>query len=131
MANTIIVTTKKVTKIDNYTEIKGFIPEDRTDLIEFIDSQIEQTRKKNSYKSANAKPSAKSQANAKFRDEILDYLSTQSEPVLAKTIASVFGVPTQSVASNLSILAKADKVASAKVKGVNVWYIPNEEEPTE
>ena len=62
------------TKRENYAEIRTIlVAEGRTDLVDFVDSEVALVIKKNSYKST--KPTKTQVANKAFEGEILGVLS--------------------------------------------------------
>lgn len=62
------------TKRENFAEIRNIlVAEGRTDLVDFVDSEVALIIKKNSYKSS--KPTAKQIANATLKADILGVLS--------------------------------------------------------
>lgn len=67
-----------MTKIEMFTAIASFIPADRTDLTDFIEKEIAQTVKRNSY--VSSKPTAKQVANEGYRMEILSTLVKLGKP---------------------------------------------------
>lgn len=82
MANT----TAKVTKVQKFEMVKALIPQDRTDLIEFIQHEIDLTNTRNSRKSD--KPSKDKIAHDVERAKILDVIKTNGKPMTVSEIAS-------------------------------------------
>ena len=117
MANT----TVKVTKRDNFTEIKGILAEmGRTDLADVMAHEIELLAKKSANKSS--KPTAKQLENAKLTDVIYDALQG-CEPMtvtdIIKTVPELAGLSTQRVRPMLV----ADKFANETVKGKSLYRV--------
>lgn len=66
-------TSKRITKTDRFTEIKGLLT-DRPDLVEFIDHEIELLANKNKTASGTKKPTATQTANASLKVAILNFM---------------------------------------------------------
>ena len=71
-----------MTKIEKLQDIATYIPADRADLLDFVEQQIQQVIRKNSYVSPNAdKPTAKQAMNAALKCDILCTIARMGKPV--------------------------------------------------
>lgn len=112
--------TVKVTKKDRFAEIRGIVAElGRTDLVEFVDHEVELLNKKATNKSS--KPSAKQIENANLSATIYDAilgLEPMTVTDIIKTVPELAGLSTQRVRP---MLADTKRFSNSTVKGKSLY----------
>ena len=105
-----------MTKRENYTSIRTIVEKlGRTDLVEFIDHEIELLNKKNSAKSD--KPTAKQRENEVIKEKIL--ASIGNEPLTATAIQELVGLESnQKASAMIKQLVDANLLVRTVVKRV-------------
>lgn len=97
----------KVTIKDQFLEVAEVLRGiEREDLAEFIDGRVEILDKK----AANKKATAKQEANAALKVEIVDFLANQTERVKAGDVAKAFDTSIPHVSALLTQLVKDGQV---------------------
>lgn len=87
-----------------------------TDLTEFATEQIAKMDARNEARKASSKPSKTAIANEPIKASIMAFLSQQSEPVIACTVAEGVGISTAKASSLLRQLVESGKVVKSEVK---------------
>lgn len=87
-----------------------------TDLTDFAAEQITKLNARNEARKASSKPSKTAIANEPIKASIMAFLSQQSEPVIACTVAEGVGISTAKASSLLRQLVESDKVVKSEVK---------------
>ena len=132
MTNTTTTKTVRFTKAMRFADLAADLKGERrpnsstdVDLLAFIDKEISLLAKKNS--SEAKKPTATQEANAKYRELIMEFLGMQEQGVTCTDIAK--GVPelsdfnNQKVASLLKRLVDDSRVTKSTVKGKSYFAI--------
>lgn len=95
-----MATTKKITKRESFTEIKGILEKlGRTDLANVMDHELDLLAKKNS---ADRKPTATQVENENLKKAILDFMEEDEKYTitdLIKTVPELEGLTNQKVSS--------------------------------
>lgn len=108
----------KPTKRERYAEIRTLIPEDRTDLLEFIDNEVELLNKKNA--SHSNKPTERQKENADLIPVIYEGMVEGKQYTVSDLIAELPALAemnTQRVTPILGKMVKEVLVTNEKVKG--------------
>lgn len=87
-----------------------------SDLTDFATDQIAKMDARNEARKASSKPSKTAIANEPIKASIMAFLSQQSEPVIACTIAEGIGITTAKASSLLRQLVEGGKVVKSEVK---------------
>lgn len=87
-----------------------------TDLTDFAAEQITKLNARNEARKASSKPSKTAIANEPIKASIMVFLSQQSEPVIACTVAEGVGISTAKASSLLRQLVESGKVVKSEVK---------------
>ena len=87
-----------------------------TDLTDFASEQIAKLNARNEARKASSKPSKTAIANEPIKASIMAFLSQQSEPVIACTVAEGVGISTAKASSLLRQLVESGKVVKSEVK---------------
>lgn len=87
-----------------------------SDLTEFATEQIAKMDARNEARKASSKPSKTAIANEPIKASIMAFLSQQSEPVIACTVAEGVGISTAKASSLLRQLVESGKVVKSEVK---------------
>lgn len=87
-----------------------------TDLTDFATEQITKLNARNEARKASSKPSKTAIANEPIKASIMAFLSQQSEPVIACTVAEGVGISTAKASSLLRQLVESGKVVKSEVK---------------
>ena len=87
-----------------------------SDLTEFATEQIAKMDARNEARKASSKPSKTAIANEPIKASIMEFLSKQSEPMIAADIAENIGITTAKASSLLTQLVKSGKVVKSEVK---------------
>lgn len=87
-----------------------------TDLTDFAAEQITKLNARNEARKASSKPSKTAIANEPIKASIMAFLSQQSEPVIACTVAEGVGISTAKASSLLRQLVESGKVVKSEVK---------------
>lgn len=87
-----------------------------TDLTDFASEQITKLNARNEARKASSKPSKTAIANEPIKASIMAFLSQQSEPVIACTVAEGVGISTAKASSLLRQLVESGKVVKSEVK---------------
>ena len=122
---------KKMTRKEYFEKIRGFIPEDEVEMIEFIDKQIEMIDKKT--ESAKAKKS-EDELSKKLKESALSILSKSPNPMQAseiiaqepiRSMVNEKGNPisTQKMSSVLNKMCEANEIQKKKEKSKTLFYI--------
>ena len=122
---------KKMTKREYFEKIKGLVPEDETEVIAFIDKQIEMIDKKT--ESTKAKRS-EDELSKKLKESALDILSKAPNPMQAseiiaqepiRSMVNDKGNPitTQKMSSVLNKMCEANDIQKKKEKNKTLFYI--------
>ena len=122
---------KKMTKREYFEKIKGLVPEDETEVITFIDKQIEMIDKKT--ESTKAKRS-EDELSKKLKESALDILSKAPNPMQAseiiaqepiRSMVNDKGNPitTQKMSSVLNKMCEANDIQKKKEKNKTLFYI--------
>ena len=85
-------------------------------LTEFATEQIAKMDARNEARKASSKPSKTAIANEPIKASIMEFLSKQSEPVIACVIGEGVNITTAKASSLLRQLADAGKVVKSEVK---------------
>lgn len=85
-------------------------------LTEFATEQIAKMDARNEARKASSKPSKTAIANEPIKASIMEFLSNQSEPVIACTVAEGVGISTAKASSLLRQLVEGGKVVKSEVK---------------
>ena len=85
-------------------------------LTEFATEQIAKMDARNEARKASSKPSKTAIANEPIKASIMEFLSKQSEPVIACVIGEGVGITTAKASSLLTQLVKSGKVVKSEVK---------------
>lgn len=89
---------KKMNMVDKFTAIKALLNGEKVegfsvaDALEFLDTRIEQTEKKNASGGGERKPTKTQVENEGIKEQIVQYLSTCTEPVTIGDIGKAIGV---------------------------------------
>lgn len=98
-------TTKRITKTDRFNEIKAILATlDRTDLIDFVDHEIELIANKNKSASGAKKLTATQTANMGIKADILNYMEVGKRYTCSdfiKNVPSLEGASTSKVSALL------------------------------
>lgn len=86
------------------------------DLTDFAAEQITKLNARNEARKASSKPSKTAIANEPIKASIMAFLSQQSEPVIACTVAEGVGISTAKASSLLRQLVESGKVVKSEVK---------------
>ena len=122
---------KKITKSQRFEDIiailSGETPTHGTTVdiaIDVLNHERDLLAKKNA---SDRKPTAEQVANEGYCDLIVDYLSTQSEgktcTEIQRNIPEFADFNNQKIASLMRILAKAERVTKATVKGKSLFSV--------
>lgn len=122
---------KKMTKREYFEKIKGLVPEDETEVIAFIDKQIEMIDKKT--ESTKTKRS-EDELSKKLKESALDILSKAPNPMQAseiiaqepiRSMVNDKGNPitTQKMSSVLNKMCEANDIQKKKEKNKTLFYI--------
>ena len=123
---------KKMTRKEYFEKIRGFIPEDEVEMIEFIDKQIEMIDKKT--ESAKAKKS-EDELSKKLKESALSILSKPPHPIMQaseiiaqepiRSMVNEKGNPisTQKMSSVLNKMCEANEIQKKKEKNKTLFYI--------
>ena len=87
-----------------------------SDLTEFATEQIAKMDARNEARKASSKPSKTAIANEPIKASIMEFLSNQSEPVIACVIGEGVNITTAKASSLLTQLVKSGKVVKSEVK---------------
>lgn len=87
-----------------------------TDLTDFAAEQITKLNARNEARKASSKPSKTAIANEPIKASIMAFLSQQSEPAIACTVAEGVGISTAKASSLLRQLVESGKVVKSEVK---------------
>ena len=87
-----------------------------TDLTDFAAEQITKLNARNEARKASSKPSKTAIANEPIKASIMAFLSQQSEPVIACTVAEGVGISTAKASSLLRQLVESGAVVKSEVK---------------
>lgn len=87
-----------------------------TDLTDFAAEQITKLNARNEARKASSKPSKTAIANEPIKASIMAFLSQQTEPTIACTIAEGVGISTAKASSLLRQLVESGKVVKSEVK---------------
>ena len=87
-----------------------------SDLTEFATEQIAKMDARNEARKASSKPSKTAIANEPIKASIMEFLSKQSEPVIACVIGEGVNITTAKASSLLPQLVKSGKVVKSEVK---------------
>lgn len=112
---------EKITKRDRYLELRSLVA-DRSDLVEFIDHELELLEKKNA--SRSLKPSKKQVANADLADAIYNAMEDGVAYRIADfkgLVAELADATPQKVTALVTKLRKEIRVSREMVKGV-AWF---------
>ena len=88
----------KMNMVDKFTAIKAMLNGEKVenfsieDAVKFLDSRIEQTEKKNASGGGERKPTKTQLENEVIKEQIVQYLSTCTEPVTIGDIGKAIGV---------------------------------------
>lgn len=85
-------------------------------LTEFATEQIAKMDARNEARKASSKPSKTAIANEPIKASIMAFLSQQTEPTIACTIAEGVGISTAKASSLLRQLVESGKVVKSEVK---------------
>lgn len=85
-------------------------------LTDFATEQIAKMDARNEARKASSKPSKTAIANEPIKASIMEFLSKQSEPVIACTVAEGVGISTAKASSLLRQLVEGGKVVKSEVK---------------
>ena len=85
-------------------------------LTEFATEQIAKMDARNEARKASSKPSKTAIANEPIKASIMEFLSKQSEPVIACVIGEGVNITTAKASSLLTQLVKSGKVVKSEVK---------------
>lgn len=104
---------KKATYKENFQELLTFVPEDRADLVEFLNSQIATLDKRaEARKTANAE---KAKENEELAYKVLDSME-QGKTYTATDLANANGLTTSKVSNLLKMLDEMDEIKREVVK---------------
>ena len=87
-----------------------------SDLTDFATDQIAKMDARNEARKASSKPSKTALANEPIKASIMAFLSQQTEPTIACTIAEGVGISTAKASSLLRQLVESGKVVKSEVK---------------
>lgn len=87
-----------------------------SDLTDFATDQIAKMDARNEARKASSKPSKTAIANEPIKASIMAFLSQQTEPTIACTIAEGVGISTAKASSLLRQLVESGKVVKSEVK---------------
>ena len=126
-------TTKRITKAMRFTDLRNILNGETVtygttlaDAIAFIDNELDLLQKKNS---GEHKPTAKQVENESYKEMILNYLSTMSEPVscgqILKSVPEFAGMEwgTQKISALVRQLMSVGKVERVVEKGRALFKI--------
>ena len=85
-------------------------------LTDFATEQIAKMDARNEARKASSKPSKTAIANEPIKDSIMEFLSKQSEPVIACVIGEGVGITTAKASSLLRQLIESGAVVKSEVK---------------
>lgn len=104
----------------------------KQDIVDFLTHEVELLSRKTS---GTKKPTKVQEENAKYRDQIYNYLTTADAPKTLKeiqaNIAELNDLSCQRITHMLSALIKENKVVRAKEKNVTYYTVVTEEDTTE
>lgn len=108
-----------MTKRENFEVIRGFVPADRADLIEFIDHELELLAKKNS---GERKPTKTQKENAVLQEIVLEVFESADSPMtitqLSENCPEIQGLSNQRISrAVLKPLVDTGVLLRTKVKG--------------
>lgn len=86
------------------------------ELTAFASEQITKLNARNEARKSSSKPSKTAIANEPIKAAILDFLTAQSEPVIAATIAEGVDITTAKASSLLRQLVECGKVTKSEIK---------------
>lgn len=86
------------------------------ELTAFANEQITKMNARNEARKASSKPSKTAIANEPIKASIMEFLSQQTEPVIACTIAEGIGISTAKASSLLRQLVEGGSVVKSEVK---------------
>lgn len=87
-----------------------------SDLTKFATEQIAKMDARNKVRKASSKPSKTAIANEPIKASIMEFLSKQSEPVIACVIGEGVGITTAKASSLLRQLVESGAVVKSEVK---------------
>ena len=87
-----------------------------SDLTEFATEQIAKMDARNEARKASSKPSKTAIANEPIKASIMEFLSKQSEPVIACVVGEGVNITTAKASSLLRQLVESGKVVKSEVK---------------
>lgn len=87
-----------------------------SDLTDFATDQIAKMDARNEARKASSKPSKTAIANEPIKASIMAFLSQQTEPTIACTVAEGVGISTAKASSLLRQLVESGKVVKSEVK---------------
>ena len=87
-----------------------------SDLTDFATDQIAKMDARNEARKASSKPSKTALANEPIKASIMAFLSQQTEPVIACTVAEGIDITTAKASSLLRQLVEGGKVVKSEVK---------------
>lgn len=124
-------TAKRITKTQKYEDIIALLSGqptahiDTDGAIEFIRNEMALLAKKNA--SDNRKPTATQEANIKYKNLILEFLSMQESgktcTEIAKGVDELSDFNNQKIAALMRQLVEAGKVSKATVKGKSIFAL--------
>lgn len=124
-------TAKRITKAQKFEDVISLLSGQPTkfinteDAVAFIRSEMALLAKKNA--SDNRKPTATQEANVKYRNLIVEFLSTQDSgktcTEIAKGIDELSDFNNQKIAALMRQLVEAGKVNKATVKGKSLFTV--------
>ena len=133
---------KKLKVVDKYVAIKALLNGEKADMsvadaLSFIDERIAITKKKNaSGSNADRKPTKEQIANEGIKQEILNFLATQTAPVPMGEIMKAVGIESNqkvtALVSSMLTIRKGEvnpdgKVVRTEVKGKAHFALATEE----
>lgn len=112
----------KVTKKDMFNEVIAMAKaNDRQDIVEFAEREIELLNKRNS---ADSKAKVKkAEENAALADKVVEFLASADEGMAALPIASEVGVSTQKIAPILKALVNEGRITVTEEKRKKFYAI--------
>jgi len=113
---------KKITKKEMFTEVITLAQaNDRQDIVEFAEREIELLNKRNS---ADSKAKAKkAEENAALADKVVEFLASSDEGMAALSIATEVGVSTQKIAPILKTLVSEGRLTVTEDKRKKFYAI--------
>ena len=118
---------KKMNMVEKYNAIKAMLNGEQVEgftldnALEFLDTRIELTEKKNANGNGERKPTATQVANEGIKEQIMSVLTATDKALsiaeIQKASADLGGLSNQKISSLLTQLVKADKLERTEVKG--------------